>query len=208
MLVVIIFILLLLFAFILYRKFRKDDVLRLGKLKSGEGEKPEVANVDGSPLAEEGIRVRIDDFLERYIVGDSIPQGVLMELQLKRLAGEEEAYISKGVMELVQSKCERYWKAETERETCMVLEEKAKELEEKGEVEKAIEIYERNVATGYPAYHSFDRLVSIYAERGDLKSKIAVLQKAVKAFGDQHPILREICELKLEQAQSAFSERS
>ena len=207
MLVVIVFILLLVVAAVLYRKYRKTDVLRLGKLKAEDGEATGVADLDGSPREEEGVRVRIDDFLEEYIAGDSIPESVLMELQLKRLAGEEEACVSKEVLATVQEQCAKYWKGETERETCLVLEEHARDMEEKGELEKAIALYERNVDSGYPAYHSFDRLVTIYDERGDLMKKIEVLKKAIQAFGSQHPILKEICELKLEQAQSAFGDK-
>ena len=207
MLVVIVFVVLLVVAAVLYFKYRKSDVLRLGKLKTENGEPTGVANLAGAPQEEEGVRVRIDDFLEEYIVGDSIPEGVLMELQLKRLAGEEEACVSQAVMTAVQEKCAKYWKEETARETCMVLEQQAQELEENGEIEKAITLYERNVESGYPAYRSFDRLVAIYDERGDLKKKIQVLKKAIDAFGSQHPILKEICELKLEQAQSAFGEK-
>lgn len=55
-------------------------------------------------------------------------------------------------------------------------------LEKEGMTEKAIEQYELNVKDGYPATHSFDRLMVIYRRTKCYKEEIRVIKRAIDVF--------------------------
>lgn len=57
-----------------------------------------------------------------------------------------------------------------------------KELEKNGDREKAIEVYEKNVERGYPATHSYDRLLVIYRRQKDYTNEIRIIKKAIHKF--------------------------
>lgn len=56
------------------------------------------------------------------------------------------------------------------------------ELEATGCVEEAISVYEENIAAGYPAAHSFDRLMVLYRKAKDYKNEMRIIKKAIKVF--------------------------
>jgi hypothetical protein len=53
------------------------------------------------------------------------------------------------------------------------------ELEKSGRVDEAMELYEQNVREGFRGNQPYDRLASIYRERGLIDEEIRVLQRAV-----------------------------
>ncbi len=57
------------------------------------------------------------------------------------------------------------------------------ELEADGQLDEAIELYERNVADGYVGALPYDRLRIIYARRQELASAIRVCRAAIRALG-------------------------
>jgi tetratricopeptide (TPR) repeat protein len=59
------------------------------------------------------------------------------------------------------------------------------ELEKNGEVDRAIELYEKNIEEGFDGSHSFDRLAIIYRKKGLENDEIKVLQKAISVFEDK-----------------------
>jgi tetratricopeptide (TPR) repeat protein len=50
-------------------------------------------------------------------------------------------------------------------------------LEKKGEIEKAIRLYEKNVEEDFEGSHPYDRLAIIYRKRGEYEEEIRVLRK-------------------------------
>ena len=55
-------------------------------------------------------------------------------------------------------------------------------LEKKGEIEKAIRLYEKNVEEDFEGSHPYDRLAIIYRKRGEYEEEIRVLRKAIFVF--------------------------
>jgi len=55
-------------------------------------------------------------------------------------------------------------------------------LEQAGDVEAAIALYERNVTEGFPGDLPYGRLVAIYEKRGDVASAERVLRRAIEVF--------------------------
>ena len=56
------------------------------------------------------------------------------------------------------------------------------ELEKGGQVDQAIELYERNVAENFEGSHPYNRLAIIYRKRKQIDDEIRVLKKAIWVF--------------------------
>jgi len=56
------------------------------------------------------------------------------------------------------------------------------ELEKKGEIDKAIKLYEQNISENFIGNHPYDRLALIYRKRNQIDNEIRVLEKAVWVF--------------------------
>jgi tetratricopeptide (TPR) repeat protein len=54
--------------------------------------------------------------------------------------------------------------------------------EQEGRLEDAIELYERNVAEGFPGDLPYGRLVAIYERRGSFGEAERVLRRAIEVF--------------------------
>ena len=59
---------------------------------------------------------------------------------------------------------------------------KGSEFEKTGDFEKAIEVYEENVAESFKGNHPYDRLATIYKNQNDIDNEIRVLEKAIIVF--------------------------
>lgn len=55
-------------------------------------------------------------------------------------------------------------------------------LEKEGCIEEAINVYEQNIEIGYPATHSYERLMILYRKRKDYENEIRVARLAVDVF--------------------------
>ncbi|MCB2340873.1 hypothetical protein [Clostridium estertheticum] len=56
------------------------------------------------------------------------------------------------------------------------------EYEKSSELNKAINLYEKNIAENFEGNHPYDRLAIIYRKQGKLEDEIRVLQKAIFVF--------------------------
>ena len=56
------------------------------------------------------------------------------------------------------------------------------EYEKSGDVEKAIELYERVVSRKFDGSHPYDRLSILYRKQGNYEAEEAVLKKAISVF--------------------------
>lgn len=59
---------------------------------------------------------------------------------------------------------------------------KGAEFEKTGNLEKAVELYEENVAEGFKGNHPYDRLATIYKNQNDIENEIRILEKAIIVF--------------------------
>lgn len=59
-------------------------------------------------------------------------------------------------------------------------------FEKAGETDRAIEVYEENIANGYPALHAFNRLMVLYRRRRDYANEIRVIKRAVEVFQQEN----------------------
>jgi tetratricopeptide (TPR) repeat protein len=54
--------------------------------------------------------------------------------------------------------------------------------EKSGELNKAIDLYEENIAENFEGNHPYDRLAIIYRKQGKLEEELIVLKKAIYVF--------------------------
>jgi hypothetical protein len=55
-------------------------------------------------------------------------------------------------------------------------------FEKSGKIEQAINIYESNIKIGYPATHSYERLMILYHKRKDFENEKRVIEIAIQVF--------------------------
>ena len=55
-------------------------------------------------------------------------------------------------------------------------------LEKKGETDKAIVLYEKNLKENFEGSHPYNRLAIIYRKRGQIEEEIKVLEKAIYLY--------------------------
>ena len=55
-------------------------------------------------------------------------------------------------------------------------------LEKKGDVDRALELYEMNISENFEGNHPYDRLAIIYSKKGRIKDEIRVLKKGIYVF--------------------------
>lgn len=55
-------------------------------------------------------------------------------------------------------------------------------LEKAGKIEEAISIYEDCISIGYPAAHSYERLMILYRKAKDFKNEIRIIKIALKVY--------------------------
>lgn len=60
------------------------------------------------------------------------------------------------------------------------------EFEKAGEADKAIAVYEENIAGGYPAEHAYKRLMVLYRRRKDYNNEIRVIKRAIEVFEQEN----------------------
>lgn len=65
---------------------------------------------------------------------------------------------------------------------CAELNNLGKSYEESGNIEAAIQVYEENISLGYPATHSYQRLMTIYRKNKEFSEEIRVIKKAISVF--------------------------
>ena len=129
------------------------------------------------------MKVDIESFLDKYIQYASIPDDLFEKLISMQINGIKYADIPDEQIMLVK---EHYatWEVKYKRlSECAALNNKGIRYEKNGEIDKAIDVYERNIADGYPATHAYDRLMVLYRKRKEFDKEIAVIEKAIKVFG-------------------------
>ena len=83
----------------------------------------------------------------------------------------------------MRKKFDAYQEKQRKLQLCAELNNKGKELEADGKLDKAIEVYELNISGDcYPARHSFDRLLVLYRKSKNYKDEQRVCKKAIKVL--------------------------
>lgn len=64
------------------------------------------------------------------------------------------------------------------------LNNKGIEYEKSGKLKQAISTYEKNIEIGFPAHHSYKRLMVLYRKSKDYENEERVIERALEVFGE------------------------
>lgn len=67
------------------------------------------------------------------------------------------------------------------------------ELEKRGDILEAIELYEKNVATRYPALHAYQRLMVLYHKQKDYANEKRIIEISIDVFDKDNQERAERC---------------
>lgn len=81
------------------------------------------------------------------------------------------------------------------------------DMEKKGDIDGAIAVYEENISKGYPATHSYQRLMILYRKRGDYDNEIRVIKAAINVFCKIQSSVIPEWERRMEKAESLRAKR-
>ena len=132
------------------------------------------------------VLIEIKPFLDTYMEGASIPEELFFELMNKSAKGQKYAEIPRHVLDRVKTRLRKYQKQNAALSECCRLNNIGIEQEKTGDIDGAIATYEKNISAGYPATHSFDRLMILYRKRKEYDKEIVVIEKAIALFDLQN----------------------
>lgn len=69
-------------------------------------------------------------------------------------------------------------------------------FEKQGDTASAIEVYEKNLEMGYPASHSYNRLMIIYHKEKRYEDEIRVIKKAIEVFSSDARYSKDVIKWK------------
>lgn len=100
------------------------------------------------------------------------------------LNGDKFVELSENEYQLAQLNFSEYKAKNDLLAKCVNRNNKGIEYEKAGKVKLAIKQYEANILDGYPAHHSYKRLMVIYRKQKDLENEIRVIRRALEVFPD------------------------
>ena len=129
------------------------------------------------------MKKNIDQLLNKYMkvldLKDSLD---LMEYSLK---GHKYIEISEDEIKKLDILLQKKKEQEKRLFKTAALNNKGIAFEKSGNINKAIKCYEENLLIGYPARHSFDRLMIIYRKLKDYDNELRVIEKAIDLFREE-----------------------
>ncbi|MCH7411103.1 hypothetical protein MM239_16980 [Belliella sp. DSM 111904] len=77
------------------------------------------------------------------------------------------------------------------------LNNKGIDLEKKGYIDEAITVYEENIKLGYPASHSYERLMILYSKKKDYKKEKRTIERALEIYPNSDKYKKRLEKLNL-----------
>lgn len=142
---------------------------------------PPISSPASKPRLNPMVRVEIDSFIDTYQT--SIPEDTFIDMLQKQFDGHKGYLIPRGIYEKILEDHEADKKKNEAFENCVFLNNKGMEYEEAGDIASAIRVYEENIKNGYPAHHSFRRLMVLYRKQKDYENEIRVIHHAEEVLG-------------------------
>lgn len=122
---------------------------------------------------------------DRYIAVMTPPEFERLEDSI--LAGRQETFSNEEISDL-----ELRLKAKQEKDNLLYRtaerNNRGMYAESERNIDLAIKIYEENIADGYPATHSYDRLMILYRRAKQYQSELRVINRTKEIFGSDRAI--------------------
>ncbi|MBP1631316.1 MAG: hypothetical protein H6Q15_2209 [Bacteroidetes bacterium] len=135
------------------------------------------------------------EYLEKYITGAVIGEDLFMKMMDASFNGHKQIDVTKEQLDELERKSKEYLDNERALYKCCDLNNKGIAFEKEGKINLAIAEYEKNIVIGYPAHHSYKRLMIIYKKAKDYENERRVILRALEIF----PVDKEYLE-RLEKA--------
>ena len=135
-----------------------------------------------APLHSNKVRFSCDEYFTKYM--KVLSHTEFSAYSKRSLAGFSFIDIDKAQVEELDRRQEKRAQEDALLAETAELNNKGTALEKEGRIDDAIEVYERNIALGYKATHSFDRLVILYHKRKDTENEKRVVFRAREVFCD------------------------
>lgn len=126
------------------------------------------------------IKIPVEGFVLKFKA--NISRHVLDDCQIATLKGYNNFLISKTDYDSMVEKDRQYQEFEKLLFESAQLNNKGILLEKQGNIQEAIETYEENIKIGYPATHSFERLMILYRKGKSPHEELRVIEKAIEVF--------------------------
>lgn len=146
---------------------------------------PAKADVINTPAPPPGyVSVNINEFWEKYS-GRAlicIPGALADQLDDAELKGDTFAYVKESVLRDIDKKVEKIKREEMALHDCICRNNSGIHYEKEGKIEEAIKVYEENIEQGFPAMHSYTRLMIIYRRLKDYDNEQRVIHRAIEVY--------------------------
>jgi tetratricopeptide (TPR) repeat protein len=134
-------------------------------------------------LAKGYVQVTIKS-LKKYIKGAIISDDLFVEMSRASIRGESKIFVYKSDLEDMENKLIEHEEKEKKLFQCVALNNKGIAYEKAGEISLAVETYEKNIQSDYPAHHSFKRLMILYRKDKDYGNEQRIILRALEVFPD------------------------
>lgn len=98
------------------------------------------------------------------------------------LKGSTSVEVKQSTLDRTITKYDKQKAKDEKLSKCAELNNLGKSYEESGNIEAAIQVYEENISLGYPATHSYQRLMTLYRKNKEYSKEIKVIKKAISVF--------------------------
>lgn len=182
MILIILAIVIVILIVIVINKHVNSIETRLESSKSDlilNSNKPIELDIYDSETTMVKVDVRRFDNPKYYV---SMSSSMYDRLRSARLNEEKYLYINQKTLSGIENKYRKLVDDENRLHYCASMNNKGISLEKEDRIEEAIEIYEKNIIDGYPATHSYHRLMVIYRRKKMYSEEIRVIEKAIEVF--------------------------
>lgn len=111
-----------------------------------------------------------------------LPLGIVKRITSAILKGEDSVPVLSKQLATFRNKLAAHHEQQQRLAQCAELNNRGMEREQWGDIAGAIQAYEENVLLGYPAHHSFKRLLVLYRKAKDYKNELRIAQRVCKVF--------------------------
>jgi len=126
--------------------------------------------------------ININSFMRKYM--SVMPMDLFTDLQKIELNGTNRVALTTSTIEYLNSILEERKAQNKKLSQCASLNNKGIAYEKNNKINLAIKTYEKNIELGYPAHHSFKRLMILYRKNKDYANERCVILRALEVFPD------------------------
>ncbi|MFA5849982.1 MAG: hypothetical protein WC833_08865 [Bacteroidales bacterium] len=128
------------------------------------------------------MKIKIKFLEEKYSKGAIIDHDFFFEMMKAQMHGCSLIDVPQYKLDEMERKSKEYLAKEKSLFECYDLNNKGIAYEKEGKLDSAVSVYEKNIALGHPAHHSFKRLMIIYKKRRDSVNEHRVILRALDIF--------------------------